>query len=283
MAAFVNRRLFLQVLGGFISASYIRPALSQDLALFAQTASATLDRQFGSGNLSWLLLDSSGRTLAQHWPDAGQPLSAGSLFKPFLALAYGRQNNAVFPYVHCAGTTDRCWLPSGHGTLGIEDALAHSCNAYFLSLASHLDTERSAATFRSLGLAGPPQSATPSTLIGLASDWRETPLTLAQAYLALLEVREPTRNLISHGMQRSAQSGTAAALDFALGAGTVLAKTGTAACTHHSRAAADGFSVVLHPAGQPRILLLLRMHAATGAQTSAQAAAMLGALGFKKA
>jgi hypothetical protein len=82
-------------------------------------------------------------------------------------------------------------------------------------------------------------------------------------------------------MQKAAQTGTASALASAPGKLASLAKTGTAACTHHPRAAADGFSVVLYPAEQPRILLLLRMHGATGAQSCAQAANMLDLLGLR--
>ena len=255
-------------------------AQSQDQALFSQSATSALNRQFGSGNLSWILLDRSGHTLAQNWPDPAEPVPPGSLLKPFIALAYGQQYNLAFPHVHCAGTRDRCWLPRGHGTPGLEDALAQSCNAYFLSLAAHLDTSRATAIFRHLGLAGPPPDATPATLIGLSSTWRETPLALARAYLALVNDDQRTPSRINLGMRIAARTGTAAALDTALGPDAALGKTGTAACTHHPRATADGYSVALYPAGQPRILLLLRMHGATGAQTSKQAATMLRALGI---
>jgi cell division protein FtsI/penicillin-binding protein 2 len=255
-------------------------ARSQDPALFSQSASAALNRQFGSSNLSWILLDRSGRTLAQNWPEPDTSIPPGSLLKPFIALAYGQQNNFAFPHVHCAGTKDRCWLPRGHGAPGLEDALAQSCNAYFLSLAARLDAVRATAVFTRLGLAGPPRDATPATLIGLSSAWRETPLALAHAFLALVNDDQPTPNRVALGMRMAARTGTASALDSALGAGAVLAKTGTAACTHHPRAAADGYSVALYPAGQPRVLLLLRMHGATGAQTSKRAAAMLRALGI---
>jgi len=226
-------------------------------------------------------MDKSGRVLDRRWLQAEQPISPGSLLKPFVARAYAEQHGAVFPHVQCAGTSDRCWLPHGHGTLGLEDALAQSCNAYFLSLSNHLAVEDARNTLMQLGLAGPPRGATPAGLMGLTEEWRELPLTLAQAYLALFRDAPISRSRIASGMQRAAFSGTAAAVDSVLGAGAALAKTGTVRCTHGTRSAVDGFSVVLYPAEQPRILLLLRMHGATGAQTSVQAAAMLNALGFR--
>ena len=277
----MNRRLFLRSASMAILGQISRLAAAQDSALFAQSASATLEQHFGSGSFSWILLDRSGSIIAEKWADSNRPISPGSLLKPFVALAYGQQHNFVFPHVHCAGTRDRCWLPRGHGTLGLEDALARSCNAYFLSLANHLDCDRAAATLARLGLAGPHPNADPATLVGLESGWRETPQTLARAYLALICNHEPIGDRIANSMQMAAQTGTATAVDLALGARAALAKTGTAACTHHPRATADGFAVVLYPAGQPRILLLLRMHGATGAQASAQAGAILRAIGMR--
>jgi hypothetical protein len=162
------------------------PLIAQDTALFSQTASATLDRQFGDGPLSWLLLDGSGRLLAQHWKDAQRPIAPGSLLKPFVALAYGEQHDFVYPHVRCMGAQSHCWLPKGHGSLGLEAAIAQSCNAYFISLANDLERNRAVATFARLGLNGTTPNADGETLIGLGNGWRETPLTIAQAYLDLI-------------------------------------------------------------------------------------------------
>jgi hypothetical protein len=68
-------------------------------------------------------------------------------------------------------------------------------------------------------------------------------------------------------------------VDAALGHDAALAKTGTAVCSHRPRGAADGFTVVLYPAAQPRLLLLVRVHGITGAQSAAVAGAMLRCLG----
>jgi cell division protein FtsI/penicillin-binding protein 2 len=55
----------------------------------------------------------------------------------------------------------------------------------------------------------------------------------------------------------------------------VLAKTGTAACVAERRDAGDGFAVVLEPAEQPRIALLVRVHGAPGASAAKSAARIL--------
>jgi cell division protein FtsI/penicillin-binding protein 2 len=247
--------------------------------LLAQTATAALERNFTSPDLSYLLMDASGSVLAERWY-AQQPVSPGSLVKPFLAIAYGEQHGGQFPTVRCLGSRDRCWLPGGHGSLGLEEAIAQSCNAYFLELAAGLDHTRAAQTFARYGLAGPPASAATESLVGLGSAWKESPLALAKAYLQLeKEQHSPMQSRIVKGMSGSASRGTARAVDAALGSNAALAKTGTAACSHTPQGAADGFTVVLYPAAQPRLLLLVRVHGAAGAESAKVAGAMLRSLG----
>jgi cell division protein FtsI/penicillin-binding protein 2 len=247
--------------------------------ILAQTAKAALERNFPNPDLSYLLMDASGNLLAERWSEP-QPASPGSLVKPFLAIAYGEQHGGHFLTVLCLGTRSRCWLPRGHGSLGLEEAIAQSCNAYFLELAAGLDRTRAARTFARYGLAGPPATAAAESLTGLGSAWKESPLALAKAYLQLeKEQQSPMQSRIVKGMSGSASHGTARAVDAALGSNAALAKTGTAVCSHTPQGAADGFTVVLYPAAQPRLLLLVRVHGTTGAESAKVAGAMLRSLG----
>jgi cell division protein FtsI/penicillin-binding protein 2 len=260
-----------------LSAQSVYP---QNFTLFSQTASAVLDRQFGRMQLSWLLVDDSGRILAQNWKDPQTPIAPGSLVKPFVALAYGEQHRFQYPHEHCSGTRDRCWLPRGHGWLGMEEAMAQSCNAYFLSLARGLNRDRANEVFVRFGLLGPPLQAPDAAFIGLGDAWKETPLSLARAYFALVNQETDGRqDRILRGLESAAQVGTARRVDEILGSRAALAKTGTGVCSHHPRAAADGFAIVLYPDPQPRLLLLVRMHGGTGAQAAAVAGAMLRSIG----
>jgi cell division protein FtsI/penicillin-binding protein 2 len=247
--------------------------------IFSQSAEAVLNHSFTSPSLSYLLMDSSGKVLAERWsgPDAVAP---GSLVKPFLALAYGEQHSGRFPVVRCLGTQSRCWLPRGHGSIGLEDAIAQSCNAYFLQLAEGLDRAKAAQTFARFELSGPPTTAATESFVGLEREWKESPLVLARAYLQLVKERQsPVESKIMRGMSGSAAHGTARAIDAALGRNAALAKTGTAVCAHTPRAAADGFTIVFYPADQPRLALLVRVHGVTGAESAKTAAAILRALG----
>jgi cell division protein FtsI/penicillin-binding protein 2 len=254
---------------------------AQESAIFAQGTSAVLERQFGRGDLTWLLVDRSARVLTQQWPKVEEAIAPGSLLKPFLASAYGEQYNARYPRLLCSGTADHCWYPRGHGEVGLEEALAQSCNAYFLHLAENLDEEQINATCTRYGLRLPRRKLSAEDRIGLTSVWRETPLSIARAYLALLEDQgAPSRVRIMAGMKAAAQDGTARGASVAFASQDLLAKTGTASCLHRPQATADGFAVLLYPATTPRFLLLVRQHAATGAEASKKAGAMLRAIGL---
>jgi hypothetical protein len=275
------RVAFRSVLAGLllVAACFAAAQQAAEPQLFSQSAKAVLERDFPSPDLSYLLLDGSGKVLAERWAEQ-QAVSPGSLVKPFLAIAYGEQHEGRFPTVRCRGSRDRCWLPRGHGNLGLEEAIAQSCNAYFLELAAGLDRRRAAETLARYGLSGPPIADAAESLAGVGSAWKETPLAWARAYLQLVnEQQSPAQSRIVKGMLDSAEHGTARAVDAALGRNAALAKTGTAACTHTPRGAADGFTVILYPAAQPRLLLLVRVHGVTGAESTKVAGAMLRSLG----
>ena len=251
--------------------------------LFMQSAAASLARNYEGGEVSWLLVNSSGSVISQHWEEAHKPVAIGSLAKPFLALAYGQQHNNAFPHVHCAGAAGHCWLPKGHGDIGLEEAIAQSCNSYFLSLAKYVDRTRASTLFASYGLNGPALESTDEAMIGLNGQWRETALSFARAYLQLVaEDGDPLHQRIIQGMELAAQHGTARGIAAAIGT-RALAKTGTAVCLHHPRAEADGFAIVLYPATMPRLVLLARMHGATGARAAALAGQMLRTIGIGEA
>jgi len=277
--AWLARMIALTGLLLFFAGSAARVQSAPEPQLLSQTAVAVLEREFASPKISYLLINASGEVLAERWP-VQRPVSPGSLVKPFLALAYGEQHDGKFPTVRCMGTESRCWLPAGHGVLGLEEAIAQSCNAYFLALATGLDRKRAALTFTRYGLTGPQAEAASESLVGLGSAWREPPAALARAYLQMeKEQRSEVQGRIVKGMLGSAAHGTAREVNAVLGKDAALAKTGTAVCSHTPRGAADGFTVVLYPAVQSRLLLLVRVHGVTGAESAKIAGAMLRALG----
>lgn len=255
------------------------PALEPKPSIFAQGVEATLNRQFTSSSVSYLLLDAhSGEILAARWANPERAIPIGSLIKPFTAIAYARTHRR-FPAVVCHGQRDVCWLPGGHGRMTLETAIAQSCNAYFLTLARELSVQQANAVLTTYDLPPVNDANKSLALAGLSSDWQVSPLALARAYAKFAqETRTRGSSEIFSGMRQSAKTGTARAVSVALPDSSVLAKTGTAECTHTPRATADGFTVALFPADDPRIVLLARVHGVTGATTAATAARMLRAL-----
>lgn len=217
----------------------------------------------------------TGQVVAERWREP-RTASPGSLLKPFVTLAYGRKHGRAFPELNCTGET--CWLPGGHGRVGIVEAIAQSCNAYFRRLATAVTPAEAGFESARLGLRAPPPNSMPESLWGLRADWFVTPHELLRAYTELVRRRsEPDVSIVLEGLRRAAREGTAAALAARL-AQDAFAKTGTAECAHSRNADGDGFSVAIYPTEAPRYAVVTRVHGQTGRTAAAAAAALLQSL-----
>jgi cell division protein FtsI/penicillin-binding protein 2 len=246
-------------------------------SLFAQSAAQILQREFTGREISFILLDvQTGAVLSSRWDNADQPIPLGSLVKPFAALAYGEEHQFHYPTHVCRGDAGGCWLPRGHGEIGITSAIANSCNSYFRMLTAGMTSADVVPSAARLGLDPPPPELSGADLIGVGNRWLISPLHMAHAYAELDRGRDqPGVREVLDGMAQSARQGTGAEVDRALKHSNALVKTGTAACTHHHRAPGDGFAVALLPADKPELLLMVRVHGVPGARAALTAGRML--------
>ncbi len=257
-------------LAAFAGAAALRPE-----SLARQSAAELLQRAFPARDISYLLLDfSTTDPAASRWPRANEPAGLGSLVKPFTALAYGEQYGFRYPTLVCRGTADGCWLPRGHGRISLVPAIANSCNAWFLSIASALDVESVARVAHRFGLAPPPPDADSDSFVGLGTKWQVSPSGLLSAYRELAARRtDPRVAPLFEGMRLSARIGTARA------AGLICyAKTGTAPCGHTPRAMGDGYALAIYPLESPRLALLAGVHGTTGGHAARVCGRMLDSL-----
>ncbi len=110
--------------------------------LYDQAVARVLGERFESERISYLLLDAqSSAPLAAKWENVDAAVPVGSLMKPFIALAWARAHGFAYPEFTCGGAANGCWLPHGHGRVGLESAIANSCNVYFRELANCLRKE----------------------------------------------------------------------------------------------------------------------------------------------
>jgi cell division protein FtsI/penicillin-binding protein 2 len=280
MGAIRHLALTLCLVALSFSGGRARPVASEppdDSSLFAQSASVALNGEFPSREISFLLMDArTGRLLAVRWDAPNVPIPMGSLLKPFTALAYGEQHNYRYPSHTCRGTTTGCWLPRGHGDVDLSAAIAYSCNSFFRMLTADLTAADVSRTATRIGLDGPDRETSGPELAGLGKRWRTSPLRIARAYMELARMRQqPGVSQILDGLALSAQQGTGQEVHRALPFPDALVKTGTASCTHSRRGPGDGFTVVLTPADDPHLLLLVRVHGVPGAQAARIAGQML--------
>jgi hypothetical protein len=258
----ITRRQSLRVLSGSLFANFAIRSFPAAWAqtLYQQSLEATLTQR--NPHLEFVILDlKTNQTLVNTFGNT--PIPPGSLLKPFLALAYLTNPRPTPFHVVCRGHADLCWKP--HGTLTLPEAIAQSCNAYFLALARTLQPD-------SISLPGtPPPNPTPADLIGLTPRWTIPPQTLARAYAQLVAALTTPRAILE-GMRFCAQHGTAAAISRAIG--PALAKTGTAPC-EGCKISGDGLVLAAVPATNPTLLALIRRRATNGATAALDAARLL--------
>jgi len=280
----VNKIELLLLVGVLAVASATPPSVAapaEDTAvrnsLFTQSAAQILQRESTDRDVSFLLIDvRTGAVLASRWNNLEQPIPLGSLVKPFTALAYGEEHQFRYPTHVCRGDASGCWLPRGHGEIGITAAIADSCNSYFRMLTATMTSTDVIPAATRLGLDPPGPELSGSDLIGVGNRWLISPLHMARAYLELNRRRDQSgARAVIAGMEQSARKGTGAEVDRALKYTRALVKTGTAACTHRDRAPGDGFVVALVPAEQPELLLMVRVHGVPGAKAALTAGRML--------
>jgi cell division protein FtsI/penicillin-binding protein 2 len=228
-------------------------------------------------NLSYLLLDArSGSILASDWPEADTPISLGSLVKPFAALAYGEKHEFRYPVHLCRGTATGCWLPRGHGRIGLAAAIANSCNSYFRMVTRNMSATDVQPISGMFGLQAPGADSFGPNLAGLGGRWLISPLAMARAYVELIRrADQPGVREILSGMAQSGRTGTGAEVNRALLHTSALVKTGTATCTHTKRAPGDGFVISMVPADHPEIVLMARVHGMPGSHAAKIAGELL--------
>ena len=226
---------------------------------------------------AYLLIDAAtGRVLDAQWDHLERPLPIGSLIKPFTALAYADTHRFTYPTFTCRGSVDACWLPAGHGRVGISEAVAGSCNTYFRQLAQRTAPEALLARLQWFGMRVDVPVVTPAAMVGLGDALKLVPVAVVRGYLELVSrAAQPGVSPILYGMLASARTGTGRAVGAAIRGADALVKTGTAPCSHAPAATADGYTIAIYPADRPRVVLLVQAHGRTGAETAVFAGELL--------
>lgn len=202
---------------------------------------------------------------------ADEALPPGSVFKLVVALAAGYERpDALEQPRYCPPkASPQAPGPDGHGWIGLEDALAHSCNRYFAQLGGELGAAR---LWRTAGRLAPgwPQARPPQVLateLALGTGVRMTAhqqvallRTVATDWISAGQERPPAQTLrrIREGLCRSVSEGTARAV--AMGRGSsgaasfaICGKTGTSLVGDTTLGWFGGYA----PAIDPEVLIVV--------------------------
>ena len=246
-------------------------------SFYQQSLASSIARHFSLPGVSYVLLDArTGSVLNLCWDESSRLGPVGSLVKPFTALAYAESHRFAYPVLVCRGSADGCWLSRGHGRIGMPEAIAQSCNAYFRQLAREVRPEDFELVAHRFGMPTALEHTRSTALVGLGTEWQVAPVSIARAYCRLAErAQDPGVNEVIRGMALSGAIGTGRAVDSAVLGFAVLVKTGTAPCVHTPPSPGDGYTIALWPAESPRFALLVRVHGVPGAQAAAVCGRML--------
>ena len=235
-----------------------------------------------------LVLDlPSGRVASAVRPDLLRArLAPGSVLKVATLLA-ALESGVVSPStrlacarrVTVAGRELTCAHPDLGRPLSPAEALAHSCNSFFVKVAERVSRERLSAATTSLGLpAIAPDASLPLAAVGLAG-LAATPEELLRALARVadpasgLRLKAETRAVLLEGLRGAARYGTAQAIgERGIDA---LAKTGTAPMPGGGF---YGLVVAVSPSTWPLRGVAVLLPGGSGAEAAAIAANTLAAL-----
>ncbi len=227
----------------------------------------------------------SGRTLSSSRGELlDTPVLPGSILK-VATLVAGLEAGVITPdtrilcrrQIEIAGRRITCSHPDVGRPIGPAEALAHSCNFYFASLAERVPR---GALDRVLGQLGLPPTTPSAPLVSSALGLDGTRMsvdTLLAAFVRLtttpsVAMRGETRTVLMDGLRGAAEYGTAAAFS---GRGvSALAKTGTAPMPGGGY---EGLVVAVSPAERPSRAVVVMSPGAAGADAAGLAAELLGA------
>ena len=214
------------------------------------------------------------------------PVSPGSVVKPIALIAAlergivtARSSHMCRRVSSAGGHKFVCAHPDLKRPLTPAEALAYSCNDFFVSLAPRLSRAALNATRIAAGLP-PIDSATPlaAAIVGLDGP-RTTPRALIDVMARVVgagrdkpvPMRPETRAVVLEGLRGAADYGTASALgDRNVSA---LAKTGSIVMPNGG---ALGLVVAMTPADQPTRAIVVAAPGAAGLDAAAIAAQLLG-------
>lgn len=172
------------------------------------------------------------------------------------------------------GRIDKCWTPKGHGRIGLEQAVAHSCNLYFRALSRLVSRQEIIQSARRLGMlssSGFPGSSEPDAtprlddenILGEAFHVSAAQLLRMAITLARRDVTAGARfEPLHRGLRRCVSEGTAR--EASLRGMPIAGKTGTDGETGRPGHTA-GWFIGYAPADHPRYAVVVLLKNGRGA------------------
>lgn len=167
-------------------------------AVLALASSPTYDlATLSASRYAELGEDEGNRPLVNRALSAGY--TPGSIIKPLVALA-ALQTETIFPEdtITCRGFYQignkriRCWHRAGHGPIRLIDAIAFSCNPYFIHIGMEVGIDSLSPLFKAAGIGSSPRIDLPGAGKGLLpsrgfapAKWKRNWIAIDTAYTSI--------------------------------------------------------------------------------------------------
>lgn len=142
---------------------------------------------------------------------ANKELLPGSLLKPFTLINSADDGDIFYTCTGWKDPSKRCWLKEGHSSISLTEALAYSCNSYFIQyLKERLDPKEFYTTLKEyLSFRGHlTEKDYIKESIGLGTQIHTTPIEMILAYNKLFREKPKGIEIIRQGMRESIYYGT---------------------------------------------------------------------------
>lgn len=190
-------------------------------------------------------------------------LFPGSLLKPFAMLSVDNDSEMIH---ECTGWSDmqqRCWLRESHNSINLIEALAYSCNSYFIQYFSgKLDLEKNYQLLSHyLSFRGKySEKDYIEESIGLGTSIKTTPIEILRSYNKLFREKPEGIEIIRQGMKECIYYGTGELFSGITGVIDAACKTGTSYRIKENGESDwknnSGWFLIMYPADEPKYSFL---------------------------
>lgn len=194
---------------------------------------------------------------------ANTDLFPGSLLKPFAILSIENDSEVTHKCTGWSNMQQRCWLRESHGKINLIEALAYSCNSYFIQYFTkkiNLEQNYELLSYYLSFKGKYSEKEFIEESIGLGTSIKTTPVEILKSYNKLFREKPEGIEIIRQGMKECIYYGTGELFSDITGVIDAACKTGTSYRIkdngEYDWRNNTGWFLIMYPADEPKYSFL---------------------------